>query len=85
MRVVCPNWESMIRLAADGQISFQELKQVTFGAQDYGGDDHFAMYSLESMRRVLEEAGFVDVEVVVAERQNGASVEMELVAYKPAG
>ena len=53
---------------------------VTFGLQDYEGDDHFAMYSPRTLSNVLRDAGFTDVEVVTPDRLNGMAVEMELVA-----
>jgi hypothetical protein len=62
---------------------YSDFKTVTFGAQDYAGDDHFAMYTPRSLGRLLAAAGFTDVEVVVADRQNGMCPEMELVARAP--
>ena len=41
---------------------YADFKSVTFGAQDYVGDDHFAMYTPRSLSKILAEAGFTDVE-----------------------
>jgi hypothetical protein len=78
--VICPNWEEMSRRLADGTLSWDEYKLLTFGLQDYDGDDHFAMYTPETLARTLRAGGFTDVEVVIADRQNGICPEMELTA-----
>ena len=83
IRIVCPNWEVMLERVGDGTMPYSDFKTVTFGAQDYAGDDHFAMYTPRSLGRLLAAAGFTDVEVVVADRQNGMCPEMELVARAP--
>ena len=83
IRIVCPNWEVMLERVGEGTMPYSDFKSVTFGAQDYAGDDHFAMYTPTSLSRILTEAGFTDVEVIVADRQNGLCPEMELVARVP--
>ena len=83
LKVVCPNSEAMLKRVNSGDMTFAEFRTVTFGLQDYEGDDHFAMYSPDSLAEVIRRAGFEDVEVVAAERRNGLSTEMELVAVKP--
>jgi len=80
LRIVCPNWAAMLRRLRDGEMSLPDFKFVTFGAQDYEGDDHFSMYTPETLRTLLLDAGFTDVDVVVPERMNGLCPEMELVA-----
>lgn len=80
LRTVTPNWEALIAQLQAGEIPFEQFKTVTFGLQDYAGDDHFALYSPDTLRSVLEAAGFTDVEVVVVDRQNGNTPEMELLA-----
>ncbi len=85
VKITCPNGAAMVELSAQGEMAFSDLAQVTFGMQDYEGDDHFAMYSPETLTALLEETGFEDVQVVTADRRNGLSVEMELWARKPAG
>jgi hypothetical protein len=83
LKTVCPNGAAMIALWAKGDMEFPDLAQVMFGMQDYQGDDHFAMYSPETLARMLEEVGFADVRVVTEDRRNGLSIEMELLARKP--
>jgi predicted SAM-dependent methyltransferase len=80
LRIVCPNWEAMAARLADGRMPWAEFRLLTFGLQDYEGDDHFAMYTPDSLGQVLTDAGFADVRVVEDERMNGLCPEMELVA-----
>lgn len=81
LRIVCPNWAAMLDRQRDGRMSLSDFKFVTFGAQDYEGDDHFAMYTPETLRALLLDAGFTRVDEVVTERMNGLCPEMELVAH----
>lgn len=80
LRIICPNWHAMMRRLADGRMSYEDFRQVTFGAQDYVGDDHFAMYTPESLSDLLRECGFEDIEVLATDRMNGQCPEMELTA-----
>jgi glycogen synthase len=80
LRIVCPNWEAMIERLQAGEMPYKVFKTLTFGLQDYDGDDHFSMYTPASLEDALRQAGFADVELVVADRQNGMCPEMELIA-----
>ena len=80
LRIVTPNWEVLMEHLGEGRLTFQQFKQVTFGLQDYSGDDHFAMYSPATLTRLVEAAGFTGVEVLETRRQNGLSPELELTA-----
>ncbi|MEN9935348.1 MAG: hypothetical protein RLZZ387_1927 [Chloroflexota bacterium] len=80
VRITCPNWEAMMELLRGGQLSFAEYKLLTFGGQDYEGDDHFAMYTPATLRDLLLECGFARVEVVAEARMNSICPEMELLA-----
>jgi glycosyltransferase involved in cell wall biosynthesis/predicted SAM-dependent methyltransferase len=82
LRTVCPNWQEMLRRLQAGEMSLDAFTTVTFGAQDYCGDDHFAMYTPETLSEVLSRSGFDAVEIVVEARQNGLCPEMEIVARK---
>jgi predicted SAM-dependent methyltransferase len=82
LRIVCPNWAAMLRRLQEGKMTLADFRFVTFGAQDYTGDDHFSMYTPESLSEVLQQAGFEQIEVVAEERQNGLCPEMELVARR---
>ncbi|MDD4734573.1 MAG: methyltransferase domain-containing protein [Kiritimatiellae bacterium] len=83
LRIVCPNWEAMLNHLHAGTMTLAAFKQITFGAQDYDGDDHYAMYTPETLSALLKDCGFASVTVVEAERMNGHCPEMELVAVAP--
>jgi hypothetical protein len=80
---VVPDAECMIRTFVTGEVPWEDLKEVTFGGQEYSGDFHFTMFSQEDLIAALTAAGFVEVKIAVSGRRNGASLEMEAVAYKP--
>ena len=82
LRIICPNWAAMIRRLQEGRMSYQHFRTVTFGAQDYAGDDHFAMYTPETLAALLGELGYHHIEQVADERNNGQCPEMELTAVR---
>ena len=81
LRIVCPDWAAMLERLHDGRMPLADFKLLTFGGQDYEGDDHFAMYTPESLRALLLECGFARVNVVATDRMNGICPEMELLAH----
>lgn len=83
VRAIVPDALSMIDAFSKGALAFEDLREVTFGGQDYEGDFHFTMFSVESLTALLEGAGFVEVDVIDVGRRNGLCLEMELVARKP--
>jgi predicted SAM-dependent methyltransferase len=80
LRIVCPDWDAMLARLGDGRLPLRDFKTLTFGMQDYEGDDHFAMYTTATLGAALREAGFSEVQVVARDRMNGLCPEMELVA-----
>ncbi|BBR59517.1 MULTISPECIES: class I SAM-dependent methyltransferase [Enterobacteriaceae] len=82
IRVVLPDAVSMIKDFNNGEMSFDDLRKVTFGAQDYEGDFHYNMYSFASLTELLIKAGFHDVTLIVDNRKNGLCREMEVTAKK---
>jgi hypothetical protein len=80
---VVPDAESMIHGFAGGEFPWEDLREVTFGGQEYSGDFHFTMFSQADLTAALTSAGLVDVKITEAGRRNGACLEMEAVAYKP--
>ena len=80
---VVPDAESMIHGFAGGEFPWEDLREVTFGGQEYSGDFHFTMFSQADLTAALTSAGLVDVRITEAGRHNGACLEMEAVAYKP--
>jgi len=82
LRTVCPNWQEMLRRLHDGEMRLEDFTVVTFGAQDYCGDDHFSMYTPQTLGALLESSGFESIEVVAEARQNGLCPEMEILAVR---
>ncbi|MBK8822561.1 MAG: hypothetical protein IPN58_08095 [Anaerolineales bacterium] len=80
LRIICPNWAAMLNQMNSGKMTLSLFKKITFGAQDYEGDDHFAMYTPETLENLLREVGFSQVEAIVLDRMNGGCPEMEIVA-----
>ena len=82
---VTPDAEAMVKAAAAGRMSFEDLVRVTFGDQEYDGDYHFAMFTPESFGSLLAEVGFEDVTLVECGRRNGLCYEFEIAAARPVG
>lgn len=82
LRIICPNWDAMVRQLTEGRMNWARFKEITFGGQEYDGNDHFAMYTPETLLAALRENGFSRVEIIETERDNGGCPEMELIAVK---
>jgi hypothetical protein len=82
---VVPDLETMTREFAAGRLDFEELREVTYGTQEYEGDFHFNGFSQESLRSLLEGCGLSDVQYPAWARRNGMCYEMEVVAVRPDG
>ena len=82
-RAVVPDAETMLTEHAAGRMSFEDLREVTFGGQEYEGDFHFNMFSHVSICELLEKSGFIDAQVEEAARRNGLCYEMQVSAVKP--
>jgi len=82
---VVPDSEAMLEGYAHGEISFAELREVTFGGQEYDGDFHFNMYSKESLVALLTDAGFNNAAITASARRNGLCYEMQVEARQPDG
>ncbi len=81
-RAIVPDAEGMIDAYVNGRMSFKDLRTVTFGLQEYEGDIHYTMFSRDSLRLLLEEAGLHDVKYIATSRANGLCLEMEVIANK---
>ncbi len=81
VRIVCPDWEAMLARLASGAMTLADFKRITFGAQEYDGDDHFAMYTPATLSAVLVDSGFPRVVCAASGRMNGVCPEMELLGY----
>lgn len=76
---ILPDIQSMMDQYQRGEITWDELRRIVFGDQDYVGDFHYNMYSVESfeslVRKVLEKA---EVKLVQKGRKNGDCLEFEI-------
>ena len=81
--MICPNWDVMLRMLESKDMSIGRFKELTFGGQDYEGNDHYSMYTPETLNELLEQVGFRGFRVLVADRDNGGCPEMEILAEKP--
>ncbi len=84
LTAVVPDAEAMISEFSAGRLSFDELRLVTFGQQEYDGDFHFNMFSRASVCELLSGAGLVDVRIVESARRNGLCYEMEVEGWRRA-
>ena len=82
LRIICPNWEAMVHLLNEEKMTWERFKEITFGGQDNEYNDHFSMYTPQTLTALLNECGFSRVEIVAIDRDNGGCPEMELVAFK---
>ncbi|HQT26932.1 MAG TPA: hypothetical protein PLK99_10115 [Burkholderiales bacterium] len=82
-RAVVPDAEAMIREYSTGRFTYENLREVMYGGQDYDGDFHFNMFTPDSLSGLLAEAKFTNVEIVDRGRRNGACLEFEISANRP--
>jgi predicted SAM-dependent methyltransferase len=83
LRSVVPDAQAMIDAYQSGEYSFSQLKEVTFGGQDYYGDFHYNMLTPEIFSNLLQEAGFHEIQVIANNRVNGGCREFEISAIRP--
>ena len=84
LRAIVPDGEAMLAQYAEGNYPFEEFREVLFGAQEYEGDFHFNLLTPDSLRKLLTEAGFSNIEVPAKGRRNGKCYEFEIVAERQA-
>ena len=82
LKIIVPDMPSMIAAYVHGDMVFSDLKDVTFGAQDYDDDFHYTMFSPQSLQSMLISSGFKYVEFIDENRVNGKCREMEVWARK---
>lgn len=80
LRIIVPDAEAMLAAHAQGDISFEELRLVTFGLQDYNEDFHYTMFAREDLATCLISAGFASTHWLATGRRNGLCLEMEIEA-----
>lgn len=82
LKIIVPDMPSMIAQFVQGDMTFSDLAEVTFGKQDYDDDFHYAMFSPGALRSALISSGFSYVNIVDENRVNGKCREMEVWARK---
>lgn len=82
-RAVVPDLEAMSTAYATGHMTFETVRSVTYGGQEYEGDFHFTGFTPASLAELLTEAGLVDARVIAAARPNGDCLECEVSAIRP--
>ena len=82
-RAIVPDLEAMTKAYANGETSFETLRAVTYGGQEYEGDFHFTGFTPESMSKLLVQSGLQQPEVIASGRPNGDCLEFEISAVKP--
>ncbi len=81
-RAVVPNAEVMIQKYTEGDYRFDDIREIEFGGQDYDGDFEYNMFTPESIKKLLEEAGFTATHVNATGGPNGKSFELEISACR---
>jgi len=82
LTVIAPDAMAMLDAYSRGEFNFDQLREITFGGQEYDGDFHFTMLSPETFSKLLLDIGFKDVAVKASNRKNGACLEFEILAFK---
>lgn len=82
--LIAPNIEVMVRDYANGKISWENLRRIFLGGQDYIGDFHFNAFSVEYLKNFFLKAipsAMLDFKAI--DRVNGECKELELWVIKP--
>ena len=79
---VAPDAEAMLSDYGTGQMSFDDLRVLTYGLQEYEGDFHFNIFSREGFETLFRDAGLTRLEWRFQGRKNGKCRDMELTGTK---
>lgn len=80
--VICPDAEAMMKRWVEGKFGYEDLREVTFGGQEYEGNQHYNMFTPSSLEQMLRQASFREVRQIAVGRVNGKCLEMEFEAIK---
>jgi predicted SAM-dependent methyltransferase len=80
---VVPDARAMIQEYTNGQLPYEDFREVMYGTQEYSGNFHYNMFTPDSLTQLLESAGFDKVSIVESGRKNGQCFEFEVTAEKP--
>lgn len=82
LKIIFPDIENMMKQYFDKKINWHTLREVTYGSQDYEGNYHYNMFTFDSLRFLLEKAGFKEVKLIDQARKNDQCLEAEIIAIK---
>lgn len=82
LTTITPDLQAMVADYERGETSFDVLRSVIYGGQEYEGDTHYTGFTAETFCDLLVEAGFGETTVVAVDRANGDCKEFEVVARK---
>lgn len=82
LRIIVPNATEITKAYVEGSMNYTDFFKLIFGGQDYAGNYHYSMYTVESLTTILKIVGFANVEVVAEKRKNDICLEMEIIATK---
>jgi hypothetical protein len=82
-RAIVPDLEAMTKAFANGELTFEVLRSVTYGGQEYDGDFHFTGFTPDSMSSLLIGSGLQQPKLIASARPNGDCLEFEISATKP--
>lgn len=82
-RAIVPDFDAMTHAYSKGEMTFEALREVTYGSQEYEGDFHYNGFSPASLLAMLVDSGLENAKVVAQGRPNGLCLEFEIVATKP--
>ena len=77
--IIVPDIAAMTRQYVAGELSWQNLRQVILGGQDYNSDYHFNAFSVDYMEEVVNRAlPDATYELKACARKNGECLELEV-------
>jgi glycosyltransferase involved in cell wall biosynthesis/GT2 family glycosyltransferase len=82
LRIIVPDMEAMIEAFVAGRMSFDDLRTVLFGLQDYSRNFHYTCFGRKDIVKIMECCDLKGIEWIAQARRNGLCFEMELKAYK---
>lgn len=83
LTTIVPDGTAMIEALGRGEMKFDDFREVLFGTQDYDGDYHYNILTVDSFQKSLEQAGFVQIEIEYSGKRNGKCFEFKITARKP--
>lgn len=83
LRIIVPDINSMAKSYAANDLSWERLRKVILGGQDYNSDYHFNVFSKEYLVDLLTEiAPDAKVSVLAEGRPNGEALELDVEVVK---